>query len=630
MVSFSLKEFIFPSEEIKKAVEDLTIYYQFCNQDQVELYKKYSTKDSFKGTFGDFLKLEKMEDLMDVTFGKPWDFLSKSIFLMENVDDDVSIKSLKNMKPEDKLQVVEIISNGQAAYEQIKNWLEPINNEKVFQAIKDSVDITIGNDKYSRLEILKFADIKTKSNKDDGIGIFPQLLEIDNPAALAEYLRYKQEPMPESLILTFMRNEKYEFKTNIYMFLVFDNNLYIIDMTEHRLNIDNSAGARSPSKYFERNYENIWLPWDVFSRKGVKSESTQLTVRDKKIFVRQNLQEIFVKSPEIAAWLDMIIYRILDYVKKNKKKIPQGVTTDSILKMLEDKSENQKIELRVKIEDKDNPNASFESRNDNSSYLLEKYGDRLKAIVPSSLKYPAVVGTQKYVENVIKYKQRVELAKILEKEIKLDFRKNHKRVYGWFKKFIRSCERKKLIETALLDKKYSILVPDDNHMFIEGKSAKVKEPTIMQDRILTVQTLKEHSAYWADTPLEIILTGTQHLFLDGRKRELCQYCKKFQWQFLVELYFRDYRQIMEFFNLEQKDLPKEYIDHFHYKNEVYYGNSILDDTDPLDSIHDPYFREKVNYGWHVIVNGYSQGFPHLEVVIPVCKICFKKCGGKLD
>lgn len=605
----SLKEFIFPSEEIKQLVTDLEFYHQFNNQSSVKLYEKWRGKNYYKGSLTDYVELDSIKELLDMSLGKNWQYLITTIYLVNHYTTDVDMDGFHKLNPEYQDEVIELIRKGQTAHEKLTEWLKPINKKNVLDAIYDAVKISFGENEYSLFQILKFG--KIESNSSEGVVLHKHILEIDNPSALVEYFKLQKETIKDCIILTFMRNKKYEFKPTVYFFFVWQNYLYVIDMGERRLNLDNTAGQRNPTRYYEK-FDRIWLPVDIiFGEK--KSKSTQVTIRKQKVFRRGNLFDMFKKSPEMKAWLDMFTYRILDYIQNPKKKIEFGVTTYDTIKALEDKSQ-KKIEKRVKVLGK--RYSSFESVGDAGSYLIDSYADKITSIVPSTSDMPMIIGTSDFIEGVVKYKQRNELANTIQKLNYKDWKKNSKRVYDWFKKFVKSHRLSDIIRLALQDKEYTYL--EYPHW-----TEKIKKPTLMSESIMKLDY--DYDWHYGDEPLIISWCLNEKLYDSP-----CENCRKFKAKLFIEIEFKDYRQVCEFFNTEKEKLPTEFVKHFHRQNETYVGNSILDDTDPVDEISDFWFRDIQTHqmeGWKSTGGKFPDGQPFLKIIIPLCKHCVKKHGG---
>lgn len=670
--SQSIKKFVFPSADIKQATEDLMIYWQLSNQKSIELYKKWEKPKTikgvtyfFKGTLGESSLLYEFRDMIDLSFGKPWQTLIQSILLTENATEDVRLEGFHKLSQEQQIEVMKIISQGQKAKEILVEWLKPINTKNTFDAIYDAAKVKIGNDRYDKFRILKVDSVKSISNPDESVSIFPELLEVDNSAALAEYLRTK-ENLPDCLIITFMRNKKFDFKASIYMFLVWKNVLYVIDFSEQRANLENTAGARNPSKYFERQFENVWLPFDKILSNKKNSKENTIQLRTQKVFKRGNMIEILSKKPEQASWLEIFVYRVIDWIK-NTVNIPKAFSVHEQLKMLPDKS--QALQERVRSVYDDENDSSFESQNDASSYLIRKYGSDVKDIIPVTTKLPDILGTKQYIDSVILYKQRDEVAKTIEKIMWQDYNKNCKRVYKQIRDFVLSKNVSGIVKKGLLDNAYPRMMfftdfgSESDMVYVEGKKVKLDKVKTMNEKILEIidypKDLQEFRKrkrqakltreryyggmeFWNTFPryfsydeddLEIIFTPDRKFFYGNDSVPVqCAMCKNEPWRILISLKFKDYHQFFAFFECEKdNNLPKEMQEHFHWQNESYVGNSILDDTDPVDEIKDPWFRRIYEKDFWKPSDGrkqYVNGEPYLNVRIPVCRKCYKESNSK--
>ncbi len=628
----SLKEFVFATDEIKQSVDDLSMYYQLQHQQSVELYEKWKNKTNFSGTIGQMVALEEIKSLIDLAHGKDWIVLQKAIFLIEHYSDQIDMDNFYKLHEKDQLDALKVITKGQKAFIELEKWLKPLNKEDVFEAITKANRVTIGNKKYDKFQVLKFGKINSLPNEDNSVNIYPHILEIDNPTALVEYFKNLSQPVHDSLIITFMRSGKYDFKTSVFLFFIWKGIFYILDFSEKRLNIDNPSGSRNPDRYLDDMFGDVFLPVDVFLDKK-KSEAKDLVVKNQNIFKREEINKIFEKSPEIKAWVNMFLYRVIDYIENNQNKIELGVSILDVSKALEDKS-SKKIETRVKTTEH---YSSFQSQSDASSYLLKKYENKITSMVVVSKSLPMMIGTRKFLENVLAYKKRDVLANDLQKLIADDYKKNHKTVYMWFRKFVKSQNIPELVSRALEDNEYHFKLfkrfgsydSGDKKIVVQGRWLEVDESIDLQKmKILSIHDLKnDHVPY--DDPddlLTVNIPKNNSFYLDFRERvrHECSICRKVKWSIIVQVNFIDYRQIIEFFKIEQDVLPKEFIEHFHYQNESYVGNSRLQDTDPVDEVKDIWFREFSEYRSIVTFNDYSKTHPHLDVRIPICRRCLKK------
>jgi len=625
----SLQQFIYPSNEMKIAIEELLKYYQLQNQKSVFLYEKWKDTESFKGNMEDYDKVLEMKELYQKAQGKEWEPLLQTLILRDAYTDELNFKDFAKLNHSQQQDVIEIISSGQKAFQKITKWIEPINKKKVLSAIYSAINIKIGNDEYDQFQVLKYADLKTIPNKFNSVSIFPYLLEIDDPPALVQYFKLQKDPIHDCLILGFMRG-KTAYKPTIYLFLVWNNALYVISFSDKRLNLENVAGSRDPDRYKERVFGQIWLPLEIFFGEKNQSKSTDLLVRNQKIFKRGKMSDIFADEPESKAWLDMFTYRLLDFVKNPTSNIPQAMIPKDIIKMLTDESD-KKIETRIKT---DRHYSSFHSQNDASSYLLKKYSSNITSVVLSESDYPILIGTKDYIEGVVKYKQRIKIADSLESLNYKDWRKNHSRVYKQFRKFVESQNIIEFVKQALQNKKYpKMYYPSmGKEVYYGGKNIKLKEPKVLGDTILKVESIYDKYFEWYHDydPLEINWTP-RGVTYENAKHVNCQICKKFKHSMLLTITFQDYRQILAFYNITEDKLPKQFIEHLHFQNEAYIGNPRLDDTDPVDEVKDFWFRPVVKHQlgeWKNTNHYFPSGQPHMKIHVPLCKRCLKKYGEK--
>lgn len=641
----SLKEFVFPPDEMKQYVSDLEIYWQLSHQAGVKLYTKWQGKKWFKlHTLNELHNYIETKELFDLTTGKTWGTLISAIDLVERYSTNVSMIGFNKLKREYQLEVLDIISKGQDAYEKLSKWLEPINKEECIKAIHDCIKVSIGNRKYDQINILKLTDTKSISTPDDKIVWFPNVLEIDDPRALIEYFRLNKTPMVDTLFITFTKDKRYNNIPHIYLFLLYRNKFYVLNMDEQNLNQSWTTGLRSPDRYDHwYHFNNIWLPFKMILKSDKKTTTTALELRTTKVFKHSLLSDIFEKKPEAKVWIDMFMYRVLDYLKNEDNKIPLGVTPeDTLVPMLEYKDVKElqsKVPLKeVSYDGKVQPMGdSFGSSGDPSSYLMKKYASKLTSVVPSIKKVPLMLAPKEHIENVILFEQRKLVAKQLQKHVRDDFKKNHKKVYSWFRKLVKSRDVTEVVKKALEDKEYSFHYygnfpkKEERSMeFINGMEINIIGKNKIQKRkLLILYGLKENHipTFIENDNLNIIMTKSKTFWSDYPKRALCNLCKKVSWYYVIRLQFIDYLQICEFFNLKEEELPKEYVEHFHYQNTKAGDHHEVDDDDPVCMVTDPFFREYETSNQTVIFNDNNSTNPEMNVFYFSCKRCFKKHGG---
>lgn len=650
-MSVNFREFIHPSQEIRDAVNDLLIYHQLCNKEAVELYVKWKDKNYYKGDFFAYVAMSDIKELLELSQGKPWEWLIKSIYLTKNYSTKIDLKNVHVLSSQDQLEVMQIITKGMQAYEKLSAWLAPIATAKdTLTAIYDAVKVKIGIGRYVQFQILKLAEIKSESPTDEAIGLFPEFLEIENPEDIVWYFQTRKTVPEDCLILTFTRHKKYDFKPMVNMFLIWKNIMYIIESSERRLNLDNTAGQRRPDRYLEGKFEHVWLPFDVILNEKKDTSETALMVRNKRIYRRGALADIFKESPEIALWLNMFLYRVIDYIKLPPQPIEEGVTPNMTLKMLEDLN-SKPMPIRIKSQ----------SQSDASSYIVRKYGSQIKALAINTAGLEMMVGTVEHIQAVVEYERRKTFAKELEKRMLEDYQAHAQEVINWFAAFLCKRDVKKIVIQAVEDRAYNRMFYNEafggwyidgkryEHEQVKDKDGVFDHPTkrwvyqdrtgehlylvngkpftgksmagIHPERILTIEVDRKDVNFAIDkeNKHEINLAGIKQATTNAWKYDYapldtCPVCNHFPSMHVITLTFKDYRQICQFFHVKPKSLRHEIVEHLHQQNSSYVGNSILDDTDPVDEITDPWFK---GHQYHTI-----------EVNIGICGHCLHKYGKK--
>lgn len=638
----SLKKFVFPTDDIRQCVSDLEIYWQLSNQAGVKLYTKWQGKQWFKlHTLKELHDYIDTKELFDLTTGKTWGTLISAIDLVERYSTNVSMIGFNKLKHEYKLEIIDIISKGQDAYEKLSKWLEPINKKECIQAIHDCIKVTIGNTNYDQINILKLTDTKSISYSDDKIGLFPNVLEIDSPQALIEYFRLSKKPLEDTLFVTFTKDKRYNNIPHIYLFLLYRNKFYVLNMDEQNLNQSWATGLRTPDRYDHwYHFNNIWLPFKMILKSDKKTISTEIELRTKAVFKHSLLSDIFEKKPEAKVWIDMFLYRVLDFIKNETNKIPLGITPEETLVPMLEYKEVKELQVKVplkhvsydgKVEPMGN---SFGSRGDPTSYLMKKYGSKMTSVVPSIKKIPVMLAPKEHIENVIIFEQRKLVAKQLQKLVRDDFKKNYKKVYSWFHKLVKSTDTVKIIQKALEDKEYSFHYygnfpkKEDRKYGVPVNGIRINvvgTNKIQKRKLLVLYNLKEDHKPWVENDdLNIIMSKSKTLYSDYPKRALCNICRKFSWFYVIRLSFIDYMQICEFFNLKKEELPKEYIEHFHYQNTTSSDHHLVNDADPVCTVRDPYFREHEVSTQSLVINDNDNSNPEMNIFYFCCKRCFQK------
>ncbi len=579
----SLIEYFNPKQEIIEAVDKLSLYYQLYEQESLNKWNNRENKNSLSGkSLDEFLRLVDIDEFIKFKDNIVGHIFLKARFLLDKFSNNFNVQLLKGLSNDESLLVTNIIKDGLESKNILEDWLKPLTQGEIEIAINDALTVDIDK-KFQILKIEQIYEHKGDEKKNN-FKIYPYILDIESAAEMVHFLRI-QSDIKDCLILTLQRNNKYQWKSNFYLFFIYKGILYNIDNSDRRLNIYNTEGCRNPDRYLENKYDKIWLPIRVLSNKN-KSNETNLIVKGAKVYKIDSLDNITKDFPETVYWLYIFIGRVINYI--NTEKIEIGVTINDNTKLL-DYSKNKLV-----IE-----------RSGAGSYLEEIYASKCKDIVVQEKHLPNLIGTHKFIQDVVGYKKRELIADILSKAVKKDYKINSSKVYTAIRSFIKEYPINELLKEAALNKKYS-------YMHYAG-FADIHETGMRKNNIMRITD----NCLWQYTDKNNVINIAGNLYSNYRKRTVCIYDKKFQWKKIINLDFIDYRQFIEFFKISEDEIPIQMKQHLHQQSKLYVGNSILDDTDPVDKIDDPWFKEKTNN---------NTGGPLLRIAIPMCNRCLKKLG----
>jgi hypothetical protein len=513
------------------------------------------------------------------------------------------------------------------------------------KAIHDCIKVKIGNGRFDSFNVLKLTETRTITSEKDGIGLFPKVLEVDSTQVIIDYFKYLKEPVPDSLIVVFLKDKKYK-APHIYLFLAYKNNFYVVNNDEQNLNQMWATGIRQKDRYdYWYHFGNIWMPYHEIMKKEKASKSTAITLKQKKIIEQRPLIDIFRVHPEFKLWLEMFVYRLLDYFKKHGSGIPLGTTPENVVKlMLEDKTDVKELQNNVPLQQVDNwqgegekiisMGLSFNSTKDSASYLMDKYKSKMTSVVPSIAKVPVMLATEKHISNVIRFEQRKLVADQLQKLVNDDYHKNKKSVYKWFMKLLQKKGAEEIIKLALEDKTYSFdyvktwgTERDNESVSVNGMSVRLQKDAELQKRhVLILHHYKKMPMLWEkdNIDIDIIMMPKKSLYSNYPRRSNCSLCNNVQYSYLLELSFIDYRSILEFFDVDKESIPQHYIDHFHNTNILNSENYLHEDDDPVFMVKDPFFRRRTSHSSFISFNDNLDSNPEIRVFYGLCKRCFKK------
>ena len=595
----NINEHFNPPDDIIQAISDLEMLFQISNQDVMKAYQEHCHKENFSGNLGDWIKSDAMKKYY-TDINKPWSYLKRAIFLINNYSNKIDSTVFNTVYGDDLTKLINMIQSGNDAKNKVETWLSPlINTENAFEAIEDATYLDLNH----RFQILELHTLDNdKSNK---IQLFPHILQIKSPAELVLYLKYNED-IRNCLIVTIHYNPKREWKSFFYLFLIYNGKLYSIDNSDRRLNEDNTEGDRSPVKYLERQYDGVWLPFNLLTNIGGNPEKKELMLPNSSVFKIASFVDYAESSPEYIYWLNVFIKRIIDHIDENK--IPKGITNADLPKLLTSGNiPEYKSDMGVY------PDSS-------GSYLLDIYKEKITSLVIKETDFSMVVGTREHVENLIAYKGRHRIAENIVDLVWKDFNKNCLRVYSRIADIVSNVGVEKIINKAFLDKEYTFeyfaQCFTDRGAFCENEAIEGTSEIRKHDILERISwTGKSEGTNFVLNKDFSTIKGWECLLSPNRSN------------LMFNLHFKDYRQFIEFFELKKEDIPIEMVQHLHQQSGLYTGNWILNDTDPLDRILDPWFKydepNEKSWGWS------GRQTPHYYVKFALCKRCVKKLCRKL-
>ncbi|MFB5623339.1 MAG: hypothetical protein ACE5RP_00260 [Nitrosopumilus sp.] len=613
-------DFLKESEKYEKEVEDLSLFYQLQNQRAVEVYEEFKGKKNYSGSFYNYIAMKNVEELFEHD-KKPWKVLMQAIFLTDNVGTKIDMERIIYLDNETKKEFLEIIYNGLIAKKKIFEWLKPIYEKKI---IKDSIysATKVGiNGKYSQFKILDLGNIESECNAE--IKIYENFVEVKDVDTFISYIKNTKN-RSNKLIVGFTRDNDVDYKNNFLIFLIYGKKLYSINNISRRLNINNSAGSRNPGRFLDREYENVNLPIDILFDDGeIGDLFDEGIIKYGEEKIRSvPISKIREKYPGSMEWLEMFTYRCISII--GKEKLQLAYTPKKSLALLEDMNKKDKRDFDYS-----------ESHNHINDYLEDKYGKNVSALVTKSKNLTKnMIGTLDHMRGIFQYERRKNYAELIEKELIKNYKKRRKEVYYWVRNVVfETYTMKDHLIKAFKDEEYE---REYDKTFASDKKLKHKE--LYKEKVFCKIGRTPYFFYGERKekyPLYFVLTNNNQFYaerkagtrtFDNVNKNKCVYCEKSRYTRIVSLEFKDFRQFLKFYNLEEKDAPEELILHFNQRNDAYYGNNILDDVDPVDLIVDPWFRsgESNNPDCVMFSPSNSGSKKEIRVYFPICKRCEKK------
>jgi len=592
----SVSKYMNPTEDIFTALDNMFLLYQLTHQQSVKLYhEKKSIHKGFSGFLHEYGMLKEITEITEME-GKPWAPLVKAIYLLENYTTHVDFKGAESLEDEELNLMVDVIKNGIKANFTLKNWLKDVEK---YTPITDVIEV---NFDY-QFKIHKLHKIKNYKPNPKGITLYNEIYEIKNIDEMINFLRLSKQT--DCLILTIMKNPKREWKSAFFMFLIYRGYLYSIDNMERRVNLDNTAGDRNPGRWMERSYEHVWLPYYLLEQKS----KTEAIIVKNQIFKASTIDEVAKVDSGILIWLELFIYRVLDEIIN--KKVKRGVTPNNAVKLLPTANDESFVY-----------GMSEESKG-KGEYLLEKYGkEATTAMTVTKDSLPQVVGTRKYIAEIINYKRMSLIADNIKVKMLDDFNKNSMKIKKWIQKQVEKMGIEEVLIKALENHKYPITY---YHQFGSGNKEKITKETIMELEETDWRMSPEDH-----TDIIVFNQGTKYKYdtWKGPKmsywKRTCYFCDSPR-KMIIAIKFRDYRQLIQFLDLKKWKVPKQIINHLHQQAGMYVGNTILDDVDPIDLLRDPWFtRHEPPIKMDDYLSDQDCGAKEFVIKIYTCKKCFNK------
>jgi hypothetical protein len=609
-----------PTPEILEAINDYFILFQILEQDWYKVYmaKHFGEKGvNYSGTLGEYSGLRELKTVMKVG-DDLWSPLLRAINLQRLFDPKYDITNLYDFKKEELNWFLDIVQKGFKAKEKVAKWLERIDTEYDYSVINSAVKCSFkkADEHYGQFQILKIHEFFEKNDNEKFI-IIDEIFHLHSVDHMIKYLTMHKE-LGNCMILAVVRNEKYEWRGTFYLFFSYQGVLYTIDNQQRRINMDNTEGSRSPGRYIDRIYDDVYLPWWILFKEEDDGTASPLPVLTDPIYKLTKLTECSKSEPGILIWLEVLAYRIQHYIY-HLDKVNIGITRDDSIKML------TTADLPFEYEAPEHVSTYNKGR-----YLFEKYRNNVTDIVLKEDNLPDVIGTEQYLRDVMTYARMKDSALQIQDMIIRDYNDNVLKVRQQISDIIESFDKEWIITKALKDLSYATEVwicgqkeEYDKLGFSSGFG--VYHSIMTRRKILSGDWEKNPWEEWnnKNSP-HWFFYGHGHKNIYRSMDRYCHYCSS-KMKMYVKLKFIHWRQFIDFFELSPDMIPREMKDHLHTIQNCYSGNSILDDINPYDLLADPWFSSgKTELDPDDTYFGRDFREHELVIYIRICKRCYNK------
>lgn len=586
---FELSNFFFP--ELLQLYEELLYLYNFVDADSDSItVKDYCDKDGVV----DIKRLKKdVEDIAKIINARK--ILEKHV---RQLAKGIGIKKLKLDEKDDD----DFIS--------LKQYLKAIESGKK-KTLSHSGD---------------FEFLVSKIPINNKGFIYEDSLRINNKI----FYTFKSEQIIEMARVSnpgiyLIANIPYDKYVNagFYILFVTKGDSYLVDNNLHCLR---DFITRNEDRLMEHRTQDTFLPWEIISNFLEKKSDDKSLINKETDFSFSVIGDLSdVNHTDIfglTAFLDTCIYTFTktDFLNDISVAMKIAMMDKTFLKNPDNKSlivYKENIPL-ISSMDLNWDSEKFDLPEENAGSYLVPY---LKEFPIEKINTSLVrdeLSSLEQVEKKLTYLLRKQAANELEEKIKKDYSRNWKKVKEWLKLFVQNKFSEKheyFIKKILEDREYSYrkyktFSSFDGNQF-EGNSVLIKEKiltTIFEHKTVKVRGRGGNWYSMSDRNFHF------KSWIDFRKEYYpCAHCEK-NGKTEYVLTISDVQQFIEFFELtkvEVRKLPKQMIKYLNQARNLYDGNSILDDLDPISQIYNP---------WWVS----SGSEPYITLSMALCGFCKKK------
>lgn len=486
-----------------------------------------------------------------------------------------------------------------------KEYIESFNN--IEDIIVKAID-RFNNKNYFQHE--RFSNGETKINRD--VKILPKLYNFQYLKSFVDQMKQSKEDNFICIALIDRTYEKIEndyYDNNFDSFFAFGfKNNGVVFTVSDRVTWDSPEGAfktRNPGRNFRDKIDFSWMPYITLDKIKASLQNTNqllLPFNDNIDNVQgNNIIDLFTDSSIIYSILIMTLiydkYFCKEIEYKNRKYFSDEI------KLLNNTSRalTLKDELHLPILPNDIKADSYKFNDKIYSNSLYEY---LIDIYPLQIETPMLnnfIGDQEQAQKYIWWKVRKEQSEHIKECLKEDYFQNEHLIINW--QSINIIKNLKSIVEFMIEnedkdcftinyKTYFHKEDDPRPLFWKEYRDKESVETYKLTTILNEDSFN-HSGYqkiietkYGDIKYSCYGNYNYISFVDDYDSKKCE----------IELILRSHSDLQKFFNIKNEELPKHIRKHFYAVSgycsrlawEPYTGNSILDFTDPMNDIRNPF------------------------------------------